>query len=130
MANLDFLFITMAAAAPVPVLSTVDKLICIAEFNKIEPVVVITKCELNPELAEELKFIYEKSGFTVFCLSAIDDIGISPIDEFINRELSGKTAAFAGASGIGKSTLLNRLFPDLSLSTSEISKKIQRGNSR
>ena len=52
--------------------------------------------------------------------------GIEPIDDFIRSHLPSHTAAFAGASGIGKSTLLNRLFPDLSLSTSDISKKIQR----
>ena len=127
MANLDYIFITMSAAAPTPVLSTVDKLICIAEFNNIEPIVVITKCELAPDYAKELTQIYEKSGFTVFCVSAAEDIGIQPIDEFIKENLNTKTAAFAGASGIGKSTLLNRLFPELSLSTSEISKKIQRG---
>lgn len=127
MANLDYLFITMAAAAPAPVLSTVDKLICIAEFNKIEPVIVITKCELDPPYADELEAIYKKSGFTVFKLSAAQDIDISPIDTFIKENLPSKTAAFAGASGIGKSTLLNRLFPTLSLSTNEISRKIQRG---
>lgn len=127
MANLDYLFITMAAACPEPVLTTVDKLICIAEFNKIEPIVVITKCELAPDYARELKEIYEKSGFTVFCLSAVENIEVEPIDSFIKENLNEKIAAFAGASGIGKSTLLNRLFPDLSLSTSEISYKIQRG---
>ena len=127
MANLDFLFITMSASAPKPVLSTVDKLICISEFNKIEPIIVITKCELDQDYATTLKEIYEKSGFTVFSLSAIDDVGIQPLDDFIKENLKEKTAAFAGASGIGKSTLLNRLFPDLSLSTSEISRKIQRG---
>lgn len=127
MANLDYLFITMAAAAPAPILTTIDKLICIAEFNKIEPVIVITKCELAPDYASELEDIYKKSGFTVFRLSAVEDIDITPIDEFIKTALVGKTAAFAGASGIGKSTLLNRLFPELSLSTSEISRKIQRG---
>lgn len=127
MANLDYIFITMSAAAPAPVLTTVDKLICIAEFNKIEPVIVITKCELAPDYAKELMDIYQKSGFTVFCLSAAEDIGIAPIDSFIKQNLNTKIAAFAGASGIGKSTLLNRLFPELELSTSEISKKIQRG---
>lgn len=128
MANLDFIFITMSAASPTPILSTVDKLICIAEFNKIEPVIVITKRELDEEYARTLEEIYKKSGFNVFCLSAVEDIGVTPIDEFIKNELTnGKTAAFAGASGIGKSTLLNRLFPALSLSTSEISRKIQRG---
>ena len=127
MANLDFLFITMSASAPTPILSTIDKLISIAEFNNIEPVIVITKCELDPIYAAELEQIYKKSGFEVFKLSAVKDIDIAPIDRFIRENLSGKTAAFAGASGIGKSTLLNRLFPSLSLSTSEISQKIQRG---
>lgn len=127
LANLDYLFITLAAASPKPVLSTVDKLISIAEFNEIEPIIVITKCELDEEYAKALKQIYENSGFTVFCLSAIENIEIATIDQFIKDNLIGKLAAFAGASGIGKSTLLNRLFPNLSLSTSEISKKIQRG---
>ena len=127
MANLDYMFITMSASAPTPVLTTVDKLICIAEFNKIEPIIVITKCELAQGYAKELTEIYEKSGFTVFCVSAAENIGIEPIDTFIKKNLNNKISAFAGASGIGKSTLLNRLFPELSLSTSEISKKIQRG---
>lgn len=128
LANLDYIFITMAAASPAPILSTVDKLICIAEFNKIEPVIVITKCELDPNFANELAELYQKSGFTVFKLSAVEDIGVEPIDSFIRKNLTnGKMAAFAGASGIGKSTLLNRLFPSLELSTSEISRKIERG---
>ena len=127
LANLDYLFITLAAASPKPVLSTVDKLISIAEFNEIEPIIVITKCELDIEYAQKFKSIYENSGFTVFCLSAVEDINVEPIDEFIKSNLPKRLAAFAGASGIGKSTLLNRLFPNLSLSTSEISKKIQRG---
>ena len=127
MANLDYLFVTMAAAAPSPILSTVDKLISIAEHNKIEPVVVITKCELDSEYANELYEIYSKCGFYTFMLSAKENVGVSDIDEFIREKLPTKTAAFAGASGIGKSTLLNRLFPSLDLSTSEISKKIERG---
>ena len=128
LSNLDYLFITMATAAPVPILSTVDKLICIAEFNRIEPIIVITKCELDRAYAEQLSAIYKKSGFEVFCLSAVEDIDVAPIDSFIRANLKeGKTAAFAGASGIGKSTLLNRLFPSLELSTSEISRKIERG---
>ena len=127
MSNLDYLFITMAAASPTPILATVDKLIAIAEFNKIEPVIVITKSELDPEYAEKLRALYSGCGFTCFMLSAKENIGVEPIDLFIKENMSGRTAAFAGASGIGKSTLLNRLFPHLSLSTSEISRKIERG---
>ena len=127
MANLDYLFITMASASPSPSLATVDKLIAIAEFNGIEPIVVITKNELDPAYAEELQKSYSLCGFTCFSLSAAQNSGIEPIDEFIKSNLNGKIAAFAGASGIGKSTLMNRLFPNLSLSTSEISRKIERG---
>ena len=127
LANLDYMFVTMSASAPVPVLTTVDKLLCIAEYNNIEPVIVITKAELDTDYAKELEAIYAKCGFKVFTLSAVENMGIEPLDDFIKENLPSKTAAFAGASGIGKSTLLNRLFPDLSLSTSEISRKIQRG---
>ncbi len=127
MANLDYLFITMASASPTPILATTDKLIAIAEFNGIEPIIVITKNELSPTLAESICADYTKCGFTCFSLSAKEDVGIEPIDSFIKEKMKGRTAAFAGASGIGKSTLMNRLFPSLCLSTSEISRKIERG---
>ena len=76
----------------------------------------------------QVKFhVCKACGFSCFSLSALEDDGIEPIDRFITKNLPCHTAAFAGASGIGKSTLLNRLFPHLSLSTSEISRKIERG---
>lgn len=127
MANLDFLFVTMAAAAPTPILSTADKLISIAEHNGIEPVVVVTKCELDKTEADRIKGIYEQCGITCFCLSAQENTGVLEIESFIKENMTGKTAAFAGASGIGKSTLINRLFPELDLSTAQISRKIERG---
>ena len=127
MANLDVMFISMAAASPAPVLPTIDKLICIAEHNDIEPVIIIGKCDLAPEYAKELQEIYTKAGYSAFVLSAKTGEGTDAIREYVNTHLDGKTAAFAGASGIGKSTLLNALFPNLSLTTNTISVKIQRG---
>lgn len=127
MANLDFLFVTMAAASPTPILSTADKLISIAEHNGIEPIVVVTKCELDEAEAARIKDIYVCSGILCFCLSAKENTGVGEIEEFIAQNMAGKTAAFAGASGIGKSTLINRLFPELDLSTAQISRKIERG---
>ena len=127
MANLDVMFISMAAASPAPVLPTIDKLICIAEHNNIEPVIIIGKCDLAPEYAKELQEIYTKAGYDAFVLSAKTGEGVEKIREFVNTKLDGKTSAFAGASGIGKSTLLNALFPELSLTTNTISVKIQRG---
>ncbi len=127
MANLDYMFVTMAAASPEPVLATVDKLICIAEYNKIEPVVVIGKCELAPENAKKLSDIYSAAGYKTFVLSCKTGEGIDEISEFIKGVLPHKLAAFAGASGVGKSTLMNILFPGLVLETSDISRKIERG---
>ena len=128
MANLDYLFITAAAAHPAPVLETLDKLISIAEFNDIEPVLVIGKSDIDPENAEKLRKTYTVAGFSVFVLSATEGRGeIDALREFIAKNMSGKTAAFAGASGVGKSTLLNALFPELQLTTGEISRRIERG---
>ena len=127
LANLDIMFVTLAAAKPAPVLETVDKLICILEHHHITPVVVITKYDANPESAKEICQIYRTAGFDTFCTSARDGYGIEQIKNYVQSHCEGKISAFAGASGVGKSTLLNALFPSLSLQTSEISRKIERG---
>ncbi|MBO7148309.1 MAG: ribosome small subunit-dependent GTPase A [Clostridia bacterium] len=125
MANLDILFVMFAAKKPEPVLLTVDKLICIAENKGIEPVIIITKADLDNTAAEKYADIYRKSGFTVLIQGS--DRDADELRDFIANSLDNKLAAFAGASGIGKSTLLNRIFPELTLETGEISKKISRG---
>ncbi|MBQ6614692.1 MAG: ribosome small subunit-dependent GTPase A [Clostridia bacterium] len=127
MANLDYMFITAAAAKPCPVPATLDKLSAICVHSDITPVFVITKCDLDGENGERLAALYRKSGFTVFTLSTEDKEGIERLRGFLEENLPGKTAAFAGASGIGKSTLLNALFPSLALATGGISEKIARG---
>lgn len=124
-ANLDLLFVMFAVSKPAPVLLTVDKLISIAEHKNIEPVIVITKADLDLEAAKKYSDIYKKSGFEVF-ISA-KDTGCGELYKFICEKLDNKVAAFAGASGIGKSTLLNSIFPQLKLETGEISRKISRG---
>ena len=128
MANLDCIFAVVAAAKPAPVTETIDKLIAIAEYNGILPVMVITKADLDKERAEELYNIYSKAGFDVFITSTKTGEGIEEIKGYIEEKIKdGVTAAFAGASGVGKSTLINMLFPSLSLATAEISRKIERG---
>ena len=128
MANLDYIFIVFAAKHPAPVLETVDKLISIAIYNRIEPIVVITKADMSDTLAEEYRKIYDLAGITAFVTSSMSGEGTEELMKYITDNVrDGKTAAFAGASGVGKSTLMNALFPSLSLATAEISKKIQRG---
>ena len=127
LANLDILFVTLAAAKPAPVLETVDKLTAIAEHNGIEPVIIIGKCELDPAGAARMANIYRTAGFTAFPLSCHTGEGIDALRDYINDTLPGKIAAFAGASGVGKSTLLSALFPTLNLATGGLSRKIERG---
>ncbi len=127
MANLDVLFVMLAAAAPDPILETVDKLISIAEYNHIEPVIVVTKSELAPAYAEELESLYRNAGFAAFRTGIGVDDGKKALKEYVNTHLDGKVAAFSGASGVGKSTMLNELFPGLKLETGEISHRIERG---
>ena len=127
MANLEVLFVSMAAAKPAPLLPTVDKLISIAEHNHIEPVIIVGKADLAPARAAELKALYEKAGFASFIVSCEKGEGIDAVANYIKENASDKLSAFAGASGVGKSTLMNRLFPSLSRLTGEISQKNARG---
>lgn len=128
MANLDYLFIVFASKKPAPVLETIDKLVAIAVHNGITPVIVVTKSDLDGEHADELADIYKKVGIDTFVTSSEDMSGVEALSHYISERVTdGLTAAFAGASGVGKSTLMNALFPGLALATSEISHKIERG---
>ncbi len=127
-ANLDYLFLVFSVKKPTPVLETVDKLIAIAEHNRIEPIVVITKSDLAPEYAEELASVYSAVGIAAFVTSSAAHEGLDALAAYVREHVSqGATAAFAGASGVGKSTLMNALFPGLSLATGDVSRKIERG---
>lgn len=127
MANLDTLFIMLACASPAPILPMIDKLICIAEHNHIEPVILIGKRDLNPTYADELLRVYQSAGFSAFSVSAQTGESTDALKDYIQKNLPGKIAAFAGASGVGKSTLMNLLFPLLSQQTGSVSEKTERG---
>ena len=125
MANLETLFVTFAPKNPEPSTLYLDKLLSIAVFNRIQPVVVITKSDVSEELAESYAKIYRKAGVPVFISSSESGDGLKALKEYI-LSLKG-ICAFAGASGVGKSTLMNALFPSLMLDTGVLSEKISRG---
>ena len=129
LANLTHLFTVIPATKPRPDLLTADKLISAAEDKEIEPVIVITKKDLDEEEAERIAQIYRTGGFSVFTLSGHTGEGIAPLLSYMEKEAEKRlTAAFAGVSGAGKSTLMAKLFPELSsLKTGEVSRKIERG---
>jgi len=117
LANLDQLFLLCSTARPRPNLRLLDTLIAVAELSAIEPVLVFTKCDLAD--GGEYAAIYK--AFQCFTISP--DSNIDPIRALFE----GKTSAFCGNTGVGKSTLLNRLVPELDLPTGEISEKLGRG---
>ncbi len=120
-ANLDCLAIVASVAEPKPNLQLLDKLIAIAEDTLIEPILVITKSDLDE--AKALETIYRTAGFPVFVVTNTDAASATGLAAF----LRGKITAFTGNSGVGKSSLLNLIDPALCRETGEISKKLGRG---
>lgn len=124
-ANVDKALIVFAIKNPAPNLSLLDRFIVLAEKENLEIVIVFTKVDLdaNGELLEELKSIYEVSGYKVIPVSNKLKLNIDKIKE----ELKENTVVFAGPSGVGKSSLLNEVDKNFELKTGEVSDKIKRG---
>ena len=120
-ANLDRLFVVSSMCDPSPDKFLIDKTIAAAETKQIEPVLVFTKTDL--QVSDGLENIYRNAGFLCCVVSSATGEGV----EKVSQLLEGKISAFTGNSGVGKSTLLNALFPELTLKTGEISHKLGRG---
>lgn len=121
LANLDKLFIVSSVSDPQPSTLIIDKTIAAAELKSIEPVLIFTKTDLDDPAP--LRAIYGAIGIRSYFVSNADGTGINAL----RPELSGCVSAFTGNSGVGKSTLLNALLPELVLETGEISRKLGRG---
>lgn len=122
LANLDRLFIVASIVDPKLNTLIIDKLVAIAEYKNIEPVIIITKTDLDDSYSQYVD-IYEKAGFKVVVCDNTNGSGADEVKELLN----GKISAFAGNTGVGKSSLLNQICPELSLQTGETSKKLGRG---
>ena len=120
-ANVDTFFIVVSTVQPTPSTLVTDKLSAIAVDRGARPVIVITKNDLHS--ADEFSSLYENSGIPVVRVDASTGDGL---DE-IRSMLKGTLSVFSGNSGVGKSTLLTALLPELRLETGEISKKLGRG---
>ena len=118
-ANIDNLIIVIAAANPSPDYFLTDKLIVAALASGITPIVCINKTDLAEDT--DIVNIYSKAGFEVISICAEKKLGIESVERIIN----GKVSAFAGLSGVGKSSILN-LLSDAAAQTGEIS-RINRG---
>jgi ribosome biogenesis GTPase len=120
-ANLDRVFVVTAAADPATVPQLMDRLCAIAEANEIPVAIVVNKADLGP--ADAIADRYRKAGYEAFLVSARTGLGL----DRLFGELKGKESLLTGASGVGKSTILNRLQPGLALRTAAVSEKNRRG---
>jgi len=120
-ANIDQLVIIASQAIPQTEPFLIDRICAIAELKKCEVLLVINKCDL--ESPDELLEIYEKAGIPTCCVSAETGEGM----EELAARLVGKLSAFTGNSGVGKSSILNKLDPTFAISTGEVSEKLGRG---
>ncbi len=121
LANLDLLVFVASTCEPQPNLLLLDKFIAIAEYKKITPAVVFTKIDKSD--FSDYSDIYIKAGIKVFSVDNTTGAGAGEVKNF----LKGKLSAFTGNTGVGKSSLLNNIFPGYSIETNEISRKLGRG---
>lgn len=120
-ANLDLVVAVASAASPVTDPFLIDKVTAIAVHKEIGVLVVINKTDENP--GDELFETYQKSGIDVLRVSALTGEGI----DALKARLRGRVAAFAGNSGVGKSSVLNRIDPQFGAEVGAISDRIGRG---
>lgn len=120
-ANIDKLIIVISGCDPKPNTLLCDRLTAIAVNRHIEPIIVLNKSDLID--VKDLFDAYSLAGFRTIIASGLTGEGVDEIRDV----LDGCISAFTGNSGVGKSTLLNKISPVLNLNTQEISKKLGRG---
>ena len=120
-ANLDLLVIFCANVIPVTEPYLIDRVTAIAGDQNVDVLICVNKVDLESE--DRLSAIYRHAGFRVIRTSAETGEGI----EELRSAISGKTCALTGNSGVGKSSVLNALRPELALPIGEVSEKLGRG---
>ena len=120
-ANVDALVVFAANVNPVTEPFLIDRVAAIAGDQNVDVYLCVNKCDLDPAI--DLVRIYEHAGFPVIRTSAETGEGVAELRAL----LTGKLTAFTGNSGVGKSSILNRLAPELKLETGEVSEKLGRG---
>lgn len=120
-ANVDALVVFAANVNPVTEPFLIDRVAAIAGDQEVEVYICVNKCDLDP--AADLVRIYRNAGFPVIRASAETGEGV----EELRMLIAGKLTAFTGNTGVGKSSMLNRLRPGLALATGEVSEKLGRG---
>lgn len=123
-ANVDQALIVFAVKEPDPNFSLLDRFIILAEQEQIQVIICFNKIDkIKKEEIDATIRPYIMAGYPVITASALKGEGIKEIKQY----LFNKITVFAGPSGVGKSTLLNSIYPQLQLETGAVSEKIKRG---
>lgn len=123
-ANIDQVLLVFAVRDPVPNLNLLDRFLIMMEQQKVPCFVCFNKTDLTTkEEISRLEDIYRNTGYPVSFCSVYEQEGIERLREI----MTGSTTVLAGPSGVGKSSLLNSIFPDADMETGQISEKIRRG---
>ena len=123
-ANVDQVLIIFAIVKPNPNFNLLDRFLIRMERQNLPTVICFNKQDIASDQEKEaLRRAYETCGYRVFFISALENEGLEQVREV----LEGRTTTVAGPSGVGKSSLINRLAPAAHMETGEISKKIERG---
>ncbi len=122
-ANVTQAIVVMSVKSPDINTWLLDKFLLMAEYEGLDVIVCINKSDLNPDLSQKYKEIYEKAGYKVLLTSTKLDIGIDDLNKYLLNNIS----VFAGPSGVGKSSLLNKVDDKLNLETGTVSNKTRRG---
>lgn len=119
--NLDQSFLVITLKEPVTATTFIDRFLATAEAYRIPTTIVINKIDLfdeeDAEYADAVKYLYESIGYKVLLVSTVTGEGIDSLREM----LPGKISLFSGNSGVGKSSIINTIIPDLNLKTASIS---------
>lgn len=122
-ANIDQVVLVFATENPKPNFLFLDRILVHAELADLSCVVIVNKADLNQEKAKELQDYFTKISYPVIMTSCKENVGLDKVSNI----LEGKISALAGSSGVGKSSLLNAIAPNLALETGTLSTRVQRG---
>jgi len=122
-ANLDQLLVTFCYGHPLLNTRLLDRFLVIAEHQDIQPVIVVNKADLHQPGDEKWQGVYESIGYCILTVSSGTGEGMDGLSEL----LRGKISAFVGPSGVGKSSLMNRIVPGLDLGVASVSEHHRKG---
>jgi ribosome biogenesis GTPase len=123
-ANIDQTLVVFASLSPAPNFNLLSRFLVMMDYQEIPTIICFNKSDqVSAEELKKLTEVFEGSGARIIVTSVVTGEGM----EELREALKGKTTSFAGPSGVGKSSILNEIFPDANSKTGNISEKINRG---